>query len=192
MLLSIYSFSKNVLCFKLILSRYTDGAALFYTARSKPESIEVLRSYILHRLFIPTTSSSNPTNTTSSSNLTPTKTGPTFSFPHKASTIEREVLLVPSGWDSFGKINALREGFDCKSMGNGWDYDCEIEKFRREKGILERNRKIEESLEKELLELQGGGEGMDDRGSAVRWFEDVVADWKTGPVSICGRRKWEH
>jgi len=65
-------------------------------------------------------------------------------------------------------------------MGNAWEFDCEIERMRRGKGLLERNRKVEESLEKELNESLGGSDG---RGSAVRWFEDVVADWQATPVS---------
>lgn len=29
--------------------------------------------------------------------------------------------MVPSGWDSWGKINVLREGFDPKEVGRLWE-----------------------------------------------------------------------
>lgn len=32
-------------------------------------------------------------------------------------------MLVPAGWDSWGKIRVLREGFDCEGVSEGWDMD---------------------------------------------------------------------
>jgi dynein light intermediate chain 1 len=29
------------------------------------------------------------------------------------------------GWDSWGKIGVLREGFDCRGWGDAWDYDLD-------------------------------------------------------------------
>lgn len=32
-------------------------------------------------------------------------------------------MLVPAGWDSWGKIAVLREGFDAKAWGEAWERD---------------------------------------------------------------------
>lgn len=89
--------------------------------------------------------------------------------------MDRDTLLVPSGWDSWGKIRVLREGFDCRGLGRGWEFDCEVERVRRAKR-LPRARAAEEEAEKEV-------EKEDEVVSAVRLFEDIVSDWEAGPVS---------
>lgn len=35
------------------------------------------------------------------------------------------MLSIPSGWDTWGKIQLLREGFDCKHCIERWDNDIE-------------------------------------------------------------------
>ncbi|KAL9940758.1 hypothetical protein V8E36_000246 [Tilletia maclaganii] len=120
------------------------GAALFYTSHTRPQSFEVLRSYVLHRLFPPVpvtgaaaaaTAEANGSRLNSNAGAAGVSGGAniiSFPFNNRAATLaERETLLVPTGWDSWGKINALREGFDCKGWGLGWDFDCEVERRRR-------------------------------------------------------------
>lgn len=34
--------------------------------------------------------------------------------------LDRDAVLVPAGWDSWGKINVLREGFDTARVGRAW------------------------------------------------------------------------
>jgi dynein light intermediate chain 1 len=63
-----------------------------------------LRSYVLHRLFSPP-----PPATTR------------FPFAARAEILERPTLLVPSGWDSWGKITAVKDGFDPGHIGEAWD-----------------------------------------------------------------------
>ncbi|KAI9013038.1 dynein light intermediate chain-domain-containing protein [Gaertneriomyces semiglobifer] len=73
------------------------GAALFYTSSRYPKTLTDLRAYILHRL--------HPQS---------------FSFTQRPEVVERDTVLVPSGWDSWGKIGILREGFDCNAyVGEG-------------------------------------------------------------------------
>ncbi|CAD6980702.1 unnamed protein product [Tilletia controversa] len=126
------------------------GAALFYTSHTRPESFDILRSYILHRLFPPVPATAGAATNAEANGLRPPAEDSgsggaagtagvsggaaviSFPFNHRAATLaERETLLVPTGWDTWGKINALREGFDCKGWGLGWDFDCEVERRRR-------------------------------------------------------------
>lgn len=51
--------------------------------------------------------------------------GKTYPFHAKAQVVERDTVFVPSGWDSWGKIKVLREGFDCESISEGWDENIE-------------------------------------------------------------------
>ncbi|KAH8550106.1 dynein light intermediate chain-domain-containing protein [Umbelopsis sp. PMI_123] len=79
------------------------GAALFYTSTLHPHTFHNLRQYILHRLL-----------------TVPTKPYP---FSTRAMVVERDTVLVPAGWDSWGKIRVLREGFDCEGASSEWDDD---------------------------------------------------------------------
>ncbi|WWC90205.1 uncharacterized protein L201_005138 [Kwoniella dendrophila CBS 6074] len=87
------------------------GASLFYTAPTQPITYTLLRSHLLHRLFtLPPSLSPNTITTTESSTQHVASTR--FPFPHRANVLDRDAVMVPSGWDSWGKINVLREGFD--------------------------------------------------------------------------------
>jgi dynein light intermediate chain 1 len=33
--------------------------------------------------------------------------------------------MIPVGWDSWGKIGVLRDGFNAKSWGDAWENDLE-------------------------------------------------------------------
>ncbi|GJN92050.1 hypothetical protein Rhopal_005078-T1 [Rhodotorula paludigena] len=117
------------------------GAAVFYTAQTLPSSFAKLRQYILHRLFAaPATVSSatgnpGPTSSTAPSAASAPSSSRTiqpaassrasFPFPHRANVIDRDGVLVPAGWDSWGKIKILRERFDCEACGEGWSADLE-------------------------------------------------------------------
>lgn len=37
--------------------------------------------------------------------------------------MDRDEILVPSGWDSWGKIKILRERFNPEVISAGWDHD---------------------------------------------------------------------
>lgn len=52
----------------------------------------------------------------------------------KAQVIERDVALVPSGWDSWGKLRVLREGFDCEAVNDGWDADMDAVTDKQQPG----------------------------------------------------------
>lgn len=44
-----------------------------------------------------------------------------FPFSYRANVIDKTQLLVPSGWDTWGKIKILRQGFDCKGVVENWE-----------------------------------------------------------------------
>ncbi|WVQ94127.1 hypothetical protein IAU59_001205 [Kwoniella sp. CBS 9459] len=98
------------------------GASLFYTAPTQPTTYTLVRTYLLHRLYtIPPPL--NPVSNASSNAQTEAIQHPSstrFPFPYRANVLDRDAVMVPSGWDSWGKINVLREGFDPARVGKAW------------------------------------------------------------------------
>ncbi|ODN82660.1 hypothetical protein L202_00957 [Cryptococcus amylolentus CBS 6039] len=43
-----------------------------------------------------------------------------FPFKHRANVLDRVAVMVPSGWDSWGKIDVLRDGSDTALVEKGW------------------------------------------------------------------------
>jgi len=76
----------------------------------------VLRQYALHLLFVPPAPS--PAGTEAQA---PVRN--IFPFSHKPNTLDRDRIVVPAGWDSWGKIAVLRDGFDAKIWGEAWERD---------------------------------------------------------------------
>lgn len=93
----------------------TDGAALFYTT-PQPSTLAVLRSYVLHFLFMAPFVQPGETSV-------PHKNP--FPFNTRPNTLDRDRIVVPAGWDSWGKIGVLRDGFDAQRWGEAWDKDLE-------------------------------------------------------------------
>lgn len=84
------------------------GAALFYTSQTQPSTYKLLRDYLYHRLYAaPVAGAEAPVSP--------------FPFPHRANVLDRDAVLVPAGWDSWGKINVLREGFDLQRVHSAWE-----------------------------------------------------------------------
>ncbi|KAF4619559.1 hypothetical protein D9613_004983 [Agrocybe pediades] len=98
------------------------GAALFYTT-PLPGNLQVLRQYALHLLFMPPAPS--PGMNTSTEGQAPVRN--LFPFSHKPNTLDRDRIVVPAGWDSWGKISVLRDGFDARMWGEAWERDLEAQ-----------------------------------------------------------------
>lgn len=103
---------------------------MFFTSDKKPETLIRLRSYVLHRSFGRLVSSSSTAAVASTTGgntgtMTTTSNVRLFQFPYKANVVDRDEVLVPMGWDSWGKIKILRDGFDPLVVGNGWLFDLE-------------------------------------------------------------------
>ncbi|KAI1417342.1 putative motor protein [Hypoxylon sp. FL1857] len=45
--------------------------------------------------------------------------------PLKANVIDRDKIVVPPNWDSWGKIRVLRDGFDVEQVSEGWSIDLD-------------------------------------------------------------------
>ena len=78
-----------------------DGASLIYTSSSMPNSLPALIHSTLgiHSLL--------------------------KRQPLKHNVIDRDRVLIPPNWDSWGKIRVLREGFDVEGISKGWSMDIE-------------------------------------------------------------------
>ncbi|KAF8313277.1 DLIC-domain-containing protein [Clavulina sp. PMI_390] len=91
------------------------GAALFYTT-PQPNTLSTLRQYVLHFLFTPPP---------------PPPDSPPLKYPFPFSstpnTLDRDRILVPAGWDSWGKIAVLRDGFDASRWSEAWERDLDAE-----------------------------------------------------------------
>ncbi|KAI9757445.1 MAG: hypothetical protein M4579_003461 [Chaenotheca gracillima] len=77
------------------------GASLIYTSVTSPNSLQTL----IH-------SSLNIQSVLKKQQL-------------KHNVIDRDKVLVPPNWDSWGKIRVLREGFDVEGISNSWSIDIQ-------------------------------------------------------------------
>jgi len=50
-----------------------------------------------------------------------------FVFHQKPNTLDRDRIVVPAGWDSWGKIGVLRDGFEAKVWGEAWEADIDVD-----------------------------------------------------------------
>lgn len=142
---------------------FADGAALFFTSHARPTSFAKLRSYILHRLFTAPALPLLPGAPAVPLAVTTSATARSFPFATRANVVDRDQVLVPTGWDSWGKIRILRDRYDADAVGKGWDLDMELERER----LAGRPAGADEDR-------------VDDDGrrvvSALRMYEEVVVD----------------
>ncbi|KAK4055164.1 hypothetical protein OIV83_000444 [Microbotryomycetes sp. JL201] len=138
------------------------GAAVFFTTRTRPESFIKLRSYVLHRLF-----ASGRTGAPSAT------TSKLFAFPHRANVVDKDQVVMPSGWDSWGKIKVLKERFDPESFGRAWDEDIDSVRARRRRRVDSAN----ENASEDTFEGRGGKETEDETLVAVKLYEDTIVDY---------------
>lgn len=85
----------------LLKLRYLDGASLVYTSVSVPNSLPTL----IHSMLGVYSQLKKQTL--------------------KHNVIDRDKVLIPPNWDSWGKIRVLREGFDVEGISSGWSIDVQ-------------------------------------------------------------------
>ncbi|KAG8834064.1 hypothetical protein FRC17_009627 [Serendipita sp. 399] len=95
------------------------GAALFYSTQV-PTTISALRKYALHFLFAPP-----PPQPPIGSTDPPAPVRNLFKFNDPANALDRDRIVIPAGWDSWGKIKILRDEFEPSRWGDAWDRDME-------------------------------------------------------------------
>lgn len=79
--------------------------------------------------------------------------------------IERDKILVPPSWDSWGKIRILREGFELEAVGDAWSIEIQAPPDELE------------ALDQRAATDNGGGlTGEQETTSAVSMFESAFPD----------------
>ncbi|RDW62133.1 hypothetical protein BP6252_11566 [Coleophoma cylindrospora] len=86
--------------------------------------------------------------------------------PLKHNLIDRDKIVVPPNWDSWGKIRVLREGFDVEAVNKGWSLDIDAPVGSVSNGQAN-GASSEDGLE-------GVGEPV--QGSAVASYEEIIRD----------------
>jgi len=158
----------------LLTCHRTDGASLIYTTPSAPSQLPTL---IHASLGI---------------------SSPLKKVSLKYNVIDRDKIVVPPNWDSWGKIRVLREGFDVEDVSNGWSID--LNHYQRPPtpgrkhhldgeanghtngngGIHPGEDEDEEGHEEEIVEEEP-------EGSAVVMYEEVVRDPTMDALHIAGQ-----
>jgi len=109
--------------------------------------------------------------------------------PLKHNVIDRDKIVVPPNWDSWGKIRVLREGFDVELVSNGWSLD--LDKPFPQPPINGNGHEVNGQVGQNGHtngEVEGEGEDEDAEGSAVALYESAVQDPTLDALQIAGRR----
>ncbi|KAL7009331.1 hypothetical protein EMMF5_000961 [Cystobasidiomycetes sp. EMM_F5] len=108
-------------CLRVICLQY--GASLFFTSQRQPQTFVRLRAYVLHRLFLPFQSANILSASMGHDTRSMSSAAQSFPFQYRANVLDREQIMVPTGWDTWGKIKILREETDLPAMHQGWGHD---------------------------------------------------------------------
>jgi dynein light intermediate chain 1 len=99
--------------------------------------------------------------------------------PLKHNVIDRDKVVIPPNWDSWGKIRVLRDGFDVDLVSNGWSIDLDQPFPRPEPN----------GTDAENGQVNGDSEraAADPEGSTVVLYEDSVQDPSMDALQLAGR-----
>ena len=101
--------------------------------------------------------------------------------PLKHNVIDRDKVVIPPNWDSWGKIRVLRDGFDVDTVSTGWSID------------------LDQPFPRSLPTENGHGhtngghpttdphDPSDPEGSTVALYEDSVQDPSMDALQLAGR-----
>jgi dynein light intermediate chain 1 len=84
--------------------------------------------------------------------------------PLKHNVIDRDKVVVPPNWDSWGKIRVLRDGFDVEAVNKGWSLDIEESYNQVSRGSGTSGDISTPTEEPKVL------------GSAVEAFQEIIRD----------------
>ncbi|KIW20383.1 hypothetical protein PV08_00958 [Exophiala spinifera] len=88
----------------------------------------------------------------------------------KHNIIDRDKILVPPNWDSWGKIRILKEGFDPEAVGNAWSVEIQ----EPPEQTLDLSTKPQSSQPDKLLLAQNGDATTPESESAVQAYESTL------------------
>ncbi|KAK5655926.1 hypothetical protein OQA88_5061 [Cercophora sp. LCS_1] len=89
--------------------------------------------------------------------------------PLKHNVIDRDKIVVPPNWDSWGKIRVLRDGFEVEAVSNGWTID------------------LDQPLSQPSSPTDPNHPSTDPEGSTVTLYESAVQDPTMDALQIAGR-----
>ncbi|EGO53211.1 hypothetical protein NEUTE1DRAFT_106145 [Neurospora tetrasperma FGSC 2508] len=113
--------------------------------------------------------------------------------PLKHNVIDRDKILVPPNWDSWGKIRVLREGFDVEAVSSGWTADLSIPWPRQPQRVANgddqqqgETNDNETGDEEQELDEDEYEEPTEPDGSSVALYEASVQDPTMDALHIAG------
>ncbi|KAL6243128.1 hypothetical protein RBB50_009679 [Rhinocladiella similis] len=86
----------------------------------------------------------------------------------KHNIIDRDKILIPPNWDSWGKIRILKEGFDPEAVGNAWSVEIQ----EPPEQTLDLSTKSQSQQEKQAA--QDGEAAPSESESAVQEYESTL------------------
>lgn len=84
--------------------------------------------------------------------------------PLKHNVIDRDKVVVPPNWDSWGKIRVLRDGFDPEVVNNGWSLD------------IAENQQALTNGNSEEANAEDHPESKNTAAGAVAYYEEAIRD----------------
>ncbi|KAI0403888.1 dynein light intermediate chain-domain-containing protein [Xylaria palmicola] len=100
--------------------------------------------------------------------------------PLKHNVIDRDKIVVPPNWDSWGKIRVLRDGFDVENVSEGWSIDI------NQSVPTDKAQVTYGAGEGEIFETDGTSEP---EGSAVATYEEQVQDTSLDALQLAQGNK---
>lgn len=101
--------------------------------------------------------------------------------PLKHNVIDRDKIVVPPNWDSWGKIRVLRDGFDVERVSEGWSID-----FNQASTSVRSQAPNGAGEEGETYQANGT---LDPEGSAVAMYEEQVQDTSLDALQLAQGNK---
>ncbi|KAF2085522.1 hypothetical protein K490DRAFT_3258, partial [Saccharata proteae CBS 121410] len=93
----------------------------------------------------------------------------------KHNVIDREKVLVPPNWDSWGKIRILREGFDAEAVSEAWSVDIQTPSQRQDVQAA-----VLENGDMAAADAQAGAEAdgteEEELSTSIAMYEEVIKD----------------
>ncbi|KAL1957723.1 hypothetical protein VTO42DRAFT_5566 [Malbranchea cinnamomea] len=97
----------------------------------------------------------------------------------KHNVIDRDKILVPSNWDSWGKIRIIREGFDIEGVGTSWSIEIQEPP---ESPPPPPSASTDHTTEAAYEEVRKPEPEKDDGTSAVAIYEQTIQDPRYGVI----------